>query len=229
MENVLHPGLGIVEVPLHGADGDIPALLGHHLGPLDLRDTALGVEYTDADSGHILEAYQSRLAGITGGGGEDADLLLDALFLLGGGEKLGQHAQSHILKGGGGAPEELADRHIPHGHRGGQVFGLEFAGVGILDQFAHIRNVRQQGREDHFGHALAALLQALMPVKGRNGFRHIKAAVRRKTVENCLSAVNGGGHSPGRNVIHSKTSCIFAQKKWKTKGKHCISLQLHFS
>ena len=83
--------------------------------------------------------------------------------------------------------------------------------------------------EDHLGHALAALLQAPLPVKGRNGLRHIKAAIRRKTVENCLSAVNGGGHSPGRNVIHSKTSCIFAQKKWKTKGKHCISLQLHFS
>ena len=57
-----------------GANSDIIALLGHHLGPLDLRNAAVRVEDADADAGNVVEAFQSGLAGVAGGGGEDQEV-----------------------------------------------------------------------------------------------------------------------------------------------------------
>ena len=159
------------------------------MGPLDLADTSVGVEDADADTGHIVEALQGGLAGIAGGGGEDQDVLVLTLGGLGGGEQLGQHGKGHVLKCGGGAPEQLQDAEIAHGDGGGQVVGLKFAGIGIFDQGIHIGNIGQQGGQDHSGHVHGRALKAGFPVEGRDGLGHIQAAIGSQALQNGLGAV----------------------------------------
>ena len=70
-ENLLYPGLGIVEIAPDAADRHIFSLLGDHLQPLDVADLALGVKYGDSDILHILKAVESSLARIAAGGCDD--------------------------------------------------------------------------------------------------------------------------------------------------------------
>ena len=181
-------------------------LLGHHLGPLNLGNAAEGIEHADTDPWHILKAHQGGLSGVAGGGGENTDFLGDALFLLRGGEQLGQHTQRHILKGRGGAPEELQYLKISNGNRRCQVLGLEFTGVGPFYESIHIGNIRQQGRENGGRHLLGGKSQAVLPIKCRNGPRHIQSAVRCQTGQYSLGAVDSRGLPPGGNIIHKVPS-----------------------
>ena len=120
-----------------------------------------------------MEALQGGLAGVAGGGGEDEDGFIHALDGFGGGEQLGQHAQRHILKGRGGAPEQLQHVVRPHGNGGGQLFRLEFSGVGPLHQRLHIGDIREQGAQNGGFHSLGGKSQAIAPVKFRQGFGHV--------------------------------------------------------
>jgi hypothetical protein len=75
---------------------------------------------------------------------------------------------------------------------GGQVFCLEFSGVGIGNQSGHIRNIGQQGGKNRCGLPLCIESKALLPIKVRNEFGHIKAAVRRKASQHGSGTVNIG-------------------------------------
>ena len=182
---------------MDGADGHIAAFLGHHLGPLDLRHAAVGVEDGDADAVHILEAFQRGLAGVTGGSGEDHDVLLHSLDGLGGGEQLGQHGKCHILKSGSRAPEQFQHAEIAYRNGGGQVFGLEFSSVGLLHQLRHIGDIRQQSGEDHGGHIHGRTLQTGLPVECGQGSGHIQAAVGSQAFQYGLSAVSAVVYTAG--------------------------------
>ena len=92
-----------------------------------------------------MEALQSGLAGIAGGGGENENILFHTLYILGGGEQLRKHGQGHILKGRGGPTEQFQHLEGTDGYGGSQVFCFKFAGIGPVYQGFHIRNVRQQG------------------------------------------------------------------------------------
>ena len=205
-EDVLHPGLGIVEVAPDGADGNVLAFLGHHLCPLNLGYAAVGIEHADTDAGHIPEAFQSGLAGVAGGGGENQDVLFLTLDGLGGGEQLGQHGKRHVLKGGGGPPEQLQHGETAHWHGGSQVFRLEFSGVGPAHQLRHIGDIRQQSGENLGGHLDGAALQAFLPIKGRQTFGHIQTAVGSQSLQDGLGAVNEDAFVSGRMIPHWLTS-----------------------
>ena len=56
-----------------------------------------------------------------------------------------QHTQRHILKGRGGAPEQLQHMEISHGYCGGQILRLEFSRIGTENQLSHIGDIRQKG------------------------------------------------------------------------------------
>ena len=226
-KDILHPGLGIVKITPDGADGDIACLLGDHLGPLDLGDAAVGIEHADPDPGHIPEAFQRRLAGVAGGGGEDENVLPDAFDFFSGGEHLGEHAQRHILKGGGGAPEQLQHGKIAHGHRGGQVVGLEFTHIGPPGQGVHIGDSGKQGSKQGRGHGNGILLQAGPPVESGKGLRQVQAAVGGDAGQHGPGAVHSGGRSPGRTVQHSFL-LILHKNKADPQGILCFLWELHF-
>ena len=194
-KNVFHTGLRIVKIALHSAHMNVVALLGHHLCPLNLGNTAVGVEYTDPHTVYIAEACQCGLAGVTGGGGEDQNILLLSFDGLGFGQKLGQHTQSHILKCGGGAPEQLQHGKLAGIHRGGQLIGFKFAGIGFGYQSFHLRNIRQKRPNDPGGHGHGVALQAGLCIKGGQGSGDIQTSIGGQTVENGLRTV--GGKIPG--------------------------------
>ena len=63
--------MGVVKVAADGTDGHVVTGLGGHLEVLDVGDLALGVEDGDAGVRHARKAVQGRLAGVSGGGGDD--------------------------------------------------------------------------------------------------------------------------------------------------------------
>ena len=166
----------------------------------------MGIEHADPHTGDIVEALQSGLAGVAGGGGEDENVLLHPLLHLGGGEQLGQHGKSHILKSGGGATEQLQQGEIAHLHRGGQILRLKFAGVGPADQLFHPGDIRQQSGENGGGHLQTGALQTGLPVECRQAFGHIQAAVGGQTVQHGLGTVHPGHGASGGMIIHGRTS-----------------------
>ena len=91
-------------------------------------------------------ARQRGLAGVAGGRGEDQDLIVHAALLLCRRHQVRQHRERHILEGARGAAEQLEHRVLTDRNGGGQVLGLEFAGVGGMDKLLHLR-VREVGQQ----------------------------------------------------------------------------------
>ena len=83
--------MGVVKVSHHGADADVLAVLGDHLGLLDLGHAVLGIEHQDTGLIHVLEALQRGFAGVAGGGHQDAHCLLLLIFHQRGGKEMRQH------------------------------------------------------------------------------------------------------------------------------------------
>ena len=90
-EDLLHSGLGVVEVAFNGADGNVVSFLGGHLTLLHLADPVLGIEHHHFGAGHVFEALQSRFAGVPAGGHQNDDLLACRRFFGGGSEQIGQN------------------------------------------------------------------------------------------------------------------------------------------
>ena len=168
-EEPLHAGLGVVKVAHHGADSHVVPLLGLHLELLDIGDPVLGVEHQDAGPVHVLEALQGGLAGVAGGGHQDADRLLLLVLSQGGREEMGQHLESHVLEGAGGAvPELQAVGLVVQLPDGRHLFDVEFVGtVGPLGKAGELggREVVQIGPHHehspllvgHIGHGLESV------------------------------------------------------------------------
>ena len=97
-EDALDAVLGVVKVPTDGADSHVGPLLGDHLQLLDLADAVLRVKHQDLGLGHVGEALHGGLAGVSGGGHQDAGgLVLPCLFQAGG-EELGSICRAMSLK-----------------------------------------------------------------------------------------------------------------------------------
>ena len=60
-EDLLHAGLGVVEIAAHGINGDICTLLRGHLQTLDLAGAARGVEHGDLDARDVEELAMNLL------------------------------------------------------------------------------------------------------------------------------------------------------------------------
>ena len=191
-ENRLHAGLGIVEVAADGADADVGALLGGHLGLLNGGDAAVGVEHGDAGAGHVVEALHGRLAGVAGGGRQDDHVALHALGLGRRYDEAGQDAEGHILEGGGGAMVQLQHVFIRHGGQGRQVGRGELAGVAVADQPVHVLKVRQQGVEDIRRHGEGVLFQGSAPVEAQGRrVADVQAAVRGDALKHRVGGGSG--------------------------------------
>ena len=81
--------------------------LRHHLLLLDRADTVLRIEYDNAGSRHISKPGQSCLTRISGGCGQDNDLIFDVVLPGTGGKQIRKDGQSHILKCDGSSMEQL--------------------------------------------------------------------------------------------------------------------------
>ena len=169
----------------------------------------MGVEDDDLGAGHIPKALQRRLAGVTGGGGENEHLVLNTLHVPGLTNQLGQQAQGYVLKGTGRAPEQLQHIAVAHGYQGSQVLCLKLSGVAPAHQGGHILVIRQQGRKDPGGHGEGVLFHKRLPIQNGDSFGHIESPIRR-------NAPKYGGRRRGREgvvagalIFHTSFSNLF--------------------
>ena len=92
---------------MDGAHAHVVPLLGLHLQGLDRRDAVLGIKHQDFGPVHILEPLQGGLAGVPGGGHQDAHGFVLLILDQRGREQMGQDLQGHILEGRSGAMPQL--------------------------------------------------------------------------------------------------------------------------
>ncbi len=106
-KTLLHAGLGIVKVAVHGIDGHVIAFLGGHLQVLDLAGAVVRVEHLDLNAVQVSIASQCSLAGIAGGCHQNAGRLGAAQHLLGLNQQLRHQLQGVVLEGAGRTVPQL--------------------------------------------------------------------------------------------------------------------------
>ena len=208
-EYALHPRLGVVEVAHHGADANILPVLGDHLGLLDLGHAVLGVEDHDFRLSDIGKALHGGLAGVAGGGHQNADRLVLPGLPQGGGKELRQHLEGHVLKGGGGAVPQLqavgGAVHLPQGGGGGVAVLIGTVGVIRKAQQLFLAVIRQIK-----GHDLGGPLLVGGPGKAfqkglanlGNGLRGQQPAVPGKAQLHGLGPGHPQGTVSGAQILH---------------------------
>ena len=98
VEDLLHACLRIVEVALDREDMRVLAGLSDHLAFLHLADAVFRIEDDDLGAGQIRKSFECRLAGVTGGRGQDADALIFLFFLHRRLQEVRHDGQRHILE-----------------------------------------------------------------------------------------------------------------------------------
>ena len=160
-EDALDRGLGVVEVPLNGADHHVAAFLGGHLPLLHGADTILGVEHGDPGPRHVLEALQGGFPRVPRGGHQNQGLFPGLGLLQRHGEEVRQDLQGHVLKGAGRPVPQLQQVFVlPFRRQGGELHRLAAAEflrpVGVFHARGDLlfRKVRQKQPEDLPGQLL---------------------------------------------------------------------------
>ena len=192
-EGALDLALAVVEGPVDGAHGHVAAKLGHHLEALDVGDLAGGVEHGDAHAIHAREAVERGLAGVSGGGGDDHDLL--AVGPASNAHELGEHLERNVLEGTGGAMVELEQPVRAERGDGADRRGVPLASVGGVDAAGELLAaiVTQKRAQDEGGRLVVALrAHRLEREPGRSKLvGDVEAAVRSDSGEDCLLACYG--------------------------------------
>ena len=149
-KDLLHAGLGIIEVAAHSVDRHIFAFLGHHLQALDLTGAARGEEHCDLHTRDIVVAIQRGLAGIAAGRHQDQCFLGAVKIFLCLYQQLRHQLQGVILEGAGGAMPQFQGVGVPF-HRGKiarlAAKSLTVGGAGGLGQ--KFRRIIRQIFPDH--------------------------------------------------------------------------------
>ena len=169
---------------MDGADPHVVPLLGLHLEGLNLGHPVLGVKHQDLGAVHVFKALQGGLAGVPGGGHQDAHGLFLLVLHQGGGEQVGQQLQGHVLKGGGGAvPQLQAVGALVQGVEGGHPAVVELVGsVARLGESGELllgEVLQEQLHHSHGPLAVGLALQLLQESGGnlRQNLRGEQAAV----------------------------------------------------
>ena len=83
------------------------SLLSPHLPLLEGRNSVLRIEDNNLTALHITKAFHGSLSGISGGGGENHNLLLNLILFTAYLHKVGKNGQCHIFESQGSSVEEL--------------------------------------------------------------------------------------------------------------------------
>lgn len=199
-EGGLDRRLRIVEVTADGAGGDVAAGAADHLAALDLGDAGGGIEGNERCTGNARETVHSRAAGVAAGGGEDADAL-QAFGARGGGQQVRQQGEGDILKGQGGAVEELQEGDVTAVAQGHGVGGVVKAGEGV-------GNGAGAGLFGEFGeeasekslHGVGEGVGGRERGKGLGG--DVEAAIGGEAGQEGVGGINGGRAATGGDVVH---------------------------
>ena len=226
-EDVFYAGLGIVKVAADGAYAHVFSGLGYHLRLLHGADAVFGIEYDDPGARHVAKAFQGGLARVAAGGGEDQYFIVAAAFFHAGPHQMGQQAQGHVLKGAGGAAEELQHGVLAHGDRGGQIGGFKFIAIGGADQGRHLfqGKIRQQCGHDHRAHVQRIQGQRRLIIKTCvcEGGQGIQAAVRGDALHDGLGRGSGQKGRAGALIDFSGAHCHISHKSSKFfYAKYCV-------
>ena len=194
-EDLLHAGLGVVEIAAHSINGDICTLLRGHLQTLDLAGAARGVEHGDLDARDVVVAVQRGLAGVAAGRHEDEGLFGAGEVLLCLHEEFRHQLKGIILEGTGRAVPQLKGIGIAL-HRG-QITGLAAEGFTISRASSLseevFRVVGQIFADDGSGQLRIIQLAQCLHVHLRKAFRDEQAALIRQALCDRLR----GGHNAG--------------------------------
>ena len=187
-EDALHLGLGVVEVALDGADGDVLAALGGHLETLDVRDLAVGVEDGDAGAGDVGEALECRLAGVAARRGDDHDAA--AVTFAGDAHELREHLECDVLEGARGAMPQLERPIVAAGDDGRHGGGVEVRTVRGVDAAGNLLGgeVVEEVAEDEARAVLIGAGEQALERRRALGdvIANEQASVWGDTLENCL-------------------------------------------
>ena len=95
-----------------------------------------------------MKAFQSSLAGIAAGRGQNDRLSCVTVCLFGFRHQNGKDRERNILKCAGRTVEKLQDPVIARADQRSQGRGIEFSGIGTLHDLIHVFKVRQKMRKD---------------------------------------------------------------------------------
>ena len=107
MEDLLHTGLGIIEVAADRCCVGVLPRFSPHLQLLETGNTSIRIEYDDFRTRYIREAGHRRLSGITGGRGQDHDTIRHLILPCTGHHQVWEDGEGHILKCDGFSVEQL--------------------------------------------------------------------------------------------------------------------------
>ena len=206
-EDLLHAALCIVKVAAHRHDGDIRALLRHHLEALHGTDTAVGVEHHDAGALGIRKALERRLARIARGCNEDEDRVLLPRLCARCTHQLRQELQRHVLERARRAVPQLEHLEIADRTHGRTPHIVKRMPIGAADAALQLllRIVRQIEAKDAHG----ALLIGEIAERLDLGERHLRerggheeSTVRGKPHEDCLRRGDAFRCSARTEIVH---------------------------
>ena len=107
MEDLLHTGLGIIEVAADRRCMGVLSRLRAHLQLLETGNPTIRIEYDDFRTRYIREAGHRRLSGITGGRGQNHDTIRHLVLPCTGHHQVWEDGKGHILKCDGFSMEQL--------------------------------------------------------------------------------------------------------------------------
>ena len=214
-EQPLDTGLGIVKVSVHRANTHVVTLLGEHLQLLNGRNAILRIEHQDTGAIHILEAFQRTLSGITGSGNQNADGLLLLGLYQGRGQQMGQHLQSHVLKGAGRAMPQLQTEGIliqgvNRSHSGRIKLFRAIGGTHKIGQFLYTELVQKQLHNVNSSLLVGHILQLVQGLtrKFRQISRSQQTSIVSQTFCNCLRGTKNVFAVSGTDILHMYQSLI---------------------
>ena len=191
---------------------NICPFLSHHLPLLDSTDAALGVEYDDPGSRNICKSSHRRLAGISGSGSQDYDLIRHSILRGRSRHKMREYGERHILERDGRSVEQFQVPYAVGLFQAGDLRNIELAVIGSVYavlQFLFCIVGKEQAH-DLQRSLLIALRGQHFPVLGiaRQFFGNKQSSVRRKSLQNslgCCYSKFGTAGAPVHDLHRIKT------------------------
>ena len=181
-EHRFYTALRIVKISPDADNRRVCSALRNHLLLLDRADAVLRVKHDNARARDIREACKCRLAGISGGGCQDNNLLLRMVFLCRCRQQMRQNGKRHILERNRRAVKQLKIIYSVLLPQRGDLLRIKLAVVSPVDAALQLllRKIGQKQLHHLVSHLLITHLcqPAERDIKRRYSFRHEKSPVR---------------------------------------------------
>ena len=212
----------MVKVTFHRDIVDVIAFDGGHLAALHFRDPLVGVQNKNIEVFAAFAALNRCGAGIPGGRSHHHDFLIAALQYIV--QQPAQHLQGKVLEGQCRALEQLQNPLVLinlYQRRNRVMTKICIAVVDDGTQILVRNGAIDKGFYNFKGQLRIGQVRPgryLFRAVGRQGFRHIQAAIRRQASEQNVFKVQGGRFAAGADVFHVSPSLLHcgSQPCWRS-------------